>query len=69
VTESSNGQQKARNTKPRKPFGSPCAAPRKEVEGHGVAPRKHGEGKEADLGFQTLDAFAGKLAAEAAVPH
>ena len=40
----------------------------KEVEGKGVSPRKHGEGKEADLGFQALDAFVEKLAAEAAVP-
>ncbi|HEY6908066.1 MAG TPA: threonine--tRNA ligase, partial [Myxococcales bacterium] len=40
----------------------------KEVEGKGVSPRKHGEGKEADLGFQTLDAFLGKLSAEAAAP-
>ena len=40
----------------------------KEAEGKGVSPRKHGEGKAADLGFQTLDAFAEKLAAEAAVP-
>jgi threonyl-tRNA synthetase len=40
----------------------------KEVEGKGVSPRRHGEGKEADLGFQTLDAFAAKLAAEAAAP-
>ena len=40
----------------------------KEAEGKGVSPRKHGEGKAADLGFQTLDAFIEKLAAEAAVP-
>ncbi|MCA1826960.1 MAG: threonine--tRNA ligase [Myxococcales bacterium] len=40
----------------------------KEVEGKGVSPRKHGEGKEADLGFSTLDAFSEKLASEAAVP-
>ena len=40
----------------------------KEVEGKGVSPRKHGEGKAADLGFQTLDAFSAKLLAEAAVP-
>jgi threonyl-tRNA synthetase len=40
----------------------------KEVEGKGVSPRKHGEGKEADLGFQALDAFLGKLSAEAAAP-
>jgi threonyl-tRNA synthetase len=41
----------------------------KEVEGRGVSPRKHGEGKEADLGFQTLEAFASKLASEAAPPY
>jgi threonyl-tRNA synthetase len=41
----------------------------KEVEGKGVSPRKHGEGKEADLGFQALDAFAAKLSAEAAAPY
>ena len=40
----------------------------KEVEGKGVSPRKHGEGKEADLGFQALDAFAAKLTTEAAAP-
>jgi threonyl-tRNA synthetase len=40
----------------------------KEVEGKGVSPRKHGEGKEADLGFQALDAFLGRLTTEAAVP-
>ena len=40
----------------------------KEVEGKGVAPRQHGEGKSAELGFMTLDAFADKLAKEAAVP-
>jgi len=38
------------------------------VEGKGVSPRKHGEGKEADLGFHTLDAFATRLSAEAAGP-
>ncbi|HUK88031.1 MAG TPA: threonine--tRNA ligase [Terriglobales bacterium] len=41
----------------------------REVEGKGVSPRKHGEGKEADLGFQALDAFAAKLLAEAAAPY
>jgi threonyl-tRNA synthetase len=41
----------------------------KEVEGKGVSPRKHGEGKDADLGFQPLDAFASKLALEAAAPY
>ena len=41
----------------------------REVEGKGVSPRKHGEGKEADLGFQALDAFAAKLLVEAAAPY
>jgi threonyl-tRNA synthetase len=41
----------------------------KEVEGKGVSPRKHGEGKDADLGFHALDAFAGKLSSEAAAPY
>jgi len=40
----------------------------KEVEGNGVSPRKHGEGKDADLGFQALEAFVEQLAKEAAVP-
>jgi threonyl-tRNA synthetase len=40
----------------------------KEVEGKGVSPRTHGEGKAADLGFMTLDAFVEKLVAEAKVP-
>jgi threonyl-tRNA synthetase len=40
----------------------------KEVEGKGVAPRVHGEGKAAELGFLPLDSFADKLVAEAAVP-
>jgi threonyl-tRNA synthetase len=40
-----------------------------EVAAKSVSPRKHGEGKEADLGIQPLDAFAEKLVAEAAVPY
>ena len=40
----------------------------KEVEGKGVAPRVHGEGKAAELGFLPLDSFAERLVAEAAVP-
>jgi threonyl-tRNA synthetase len=40
----------------------------KEVEGKGVSPRTHGEGKAADLGFVTLDTFSEKLAAEAKAP-
>ncbi|MEO8842301.1 MAG: threonine--tRNA ligase [Kofleriaceae bacterium] len=40
----------------------------KEVEARGVSPRKHGTGKEADLGFQPLDAFLVHLSAEAVIP-
>jgi threonyl-tRNA synthetase len=40
----------------------------KETEAKGVSPRKHGTGKEADLGLQPLDAFLKQLLAEAAVP-
>ena len=40
----------------------------KEVEGKGVSPRKHGEGKDAEMGFLTYDAFADRIAAEAVVP-
>ncbi|HEY0483124.1 MAG TPA: threonine--tRNA ligase [Kofleriaceae bacterium] len=40
----------------------------KEVESKGVSPRKHGTGKEADLGLQTLDAFLAHIAAEAEIP-
>ena len=41
----------------------------KEVEARGVSPRKHGTGKEADLGLLTLDAFAAQLATEAEIPY
>src|SRR3984893_9281376 len=40
----------------------------KEVEAKDVGRCKHGEGKDADLGFHALDAFASKLSAEAATP-
>ena len=40
----------------------------KEVEGKGVSVRTHGEGKDAEVGFLTYDAFASRIAAEAAVP-
>jgi threonyl-tRNA synthetase len=40
----------------------------KEVEGKGVAPRTHGEGKAADLGFMALDEFERRLSGEAAIP-
>jgi threonyl-tRNA synthetase len=41
----------------------------KEVEQKGVSPRKHGEGKDAELGFMDAAAFVEKIAAEAAVPY
>src|SRR5207248_9578603 len=40
----------------------------KEVEGKGVSPRTHGEGKQADLGFMPFDTFADRIAGEAAIP-
>ncbi len=40
----------------------------KEVEAKGVSPRKHGTGKEADLGLLALEAFVTRIAAEAAIP-
>jgi threonyl-tRNA synthetase len=40
----------------------------KEVEARGVSPRKHGTGKEADLGLLPLDAFLAQIGAEAAIP-
>jgi threonyl-tRNA synthetase len=40
-----------------------------EVAAKGVAPRTRGEGKQADLGFMELQAFADLLGKEAAVPY
>ena len=40
----------------------------KEVEARGVSPRKHGTGKEADLGLMALDAFIAHASAEAEIP-
>jgi threonyl-tRNA synthetase len=40
----------------------------KEVEAKGVSPRKHGIGKEADLGLLPFDTFLAQIGAEAAVP-
>jgi hypothetical protein len=37
----------------------------KEVEARGVSPRKHGTGKDADLGLQPLDAFLAQIVKEA----
>jgi threonyl-tRNA synthetase len=41
----------------------------KEVEAQGVSPRKHGTGKDADLGLQTLDAFLAHVTPEARIPY
>ncbi|TMA26341.1 MAG: threonine--tRNA ligase [Deltaproteobacteria bacterium] len=40
----------------------------KEVEGKGVSPRVHGEGKQADLGYLPLDPFIERIEREAAIP-
>ncbi len=40
----------------------------KEVEAKAVSPRKHGIGKEADLGLLPFDAFLTQIRAEAAIP-
>jgi threonyl-tRNA synthetase len=40
----------------------------KEVEAGGVSPRKHGMGKEADLGLIKLDVFLHQMKREAAIP-
>ncbi|MBL8624491.1 MAG: threonine--tRNA ligase [Myxococcales bacterium] len=41
----------------------------KEVEAGGVSPRKHGTGKEADLGLLALDAFLAQIGREAEIPY
>src|SRR5690349_5516209 len=41
----------------------------KEVEARAVSPRKHGTGKEADLGLVELDAFLTQIKAEAEIPY
>ncbi|HMG57429.1 MAG TPA: threonine--tRNA ligase [Kofleriaceae bacterium] len=41
----------------------------KEVAAGGVSPRKHGTGKDADLGLMTLDDFVAQIAREAAIPY
>ncbi len=41
----------------------------KEVEAQGVSPRKHGAGKEGDLGLMAVDAFLARLIAEAEIPY
>jgi threonyl-tRNA synthetase len=40
----------------------------KEAEAQGVAVRKHGTGKDADLGLIKLDAFIEQMKREAAIP-
>jgi threonyl-tRNA synthetase len=40
----------------------------KEVAASGVSPRKHGTGKDADLGLMPLDAFLAQLERESAIP-
>ena len=40
----------------------------KEVEAKGVSPRKHGIGKEADLGLLPFDTFLAQIGTEATVP-
>ena len=40
----------------------------KEVEARSVSPRRHGEGKDAELGTLPLADFSERLAKEAAVP-
>jgi threonyl-tRNA synthetase len=41
----------------------------KEVDAQGVSPRKHGAGKEGDLGLMPLDAFIARLTKEAEIPY
>lgn len=40
----------------------------KEVASQGVSPRKHGTGKDADLGLMPIDVFLAQITAEAAFP-
>jgi threonyl-tRNA synthetase len=41
----------------------------KEVEAKGVSPRKHGTGKDAELGLMPFDAFLAQLTKEAEIPY
>ncbi|HSN27573.1 MAG TPA: threonine--tRNA ligase [Kofleriaceae bacterium] len=41
----------------------------KEVEARGVSPRKHGTGKDADLGLVPLDQFLATVTSEAEIPY
>jgi threonyl-tRNA synthetase len=41
----------------------------KEVEAKGVSPRKHGTGKEADLGLMPFETFLAQIVKEAEIPY
>ena len=41
----------------------------KEVAAQAVSPRKHGTGKDADLGLIPLDSFLTQIAKEAEIPY
>jgi len=41
----------------------------KEVESRSVSPRKHGTGKDAELGVMTFDAFLAQISKEAEIPY
>ena len=41
----------------------------KEVEAKGVSPRKHGTGKEADMGLVPFETFFAQIAKEAEIPY
>nr|HEX4313395.1 threonine--tRNA ligase [Kofleriaceae bacterium] len=41
----------------------------KEVEAKGVSPRKHGTGKDADLGLMPLEQFLARITKEAEIPY
>src|SRR5262249_47049740 len=41
----------------------------KEVDAKGVSPRKHGAGKEGDLGLMPLDQFLARIRKEAEIPY
>jgi threonyl-tRNA synthetase len=41
----------------------------KEVAAQGVSPRKHGAGKDGDLGLMSLDAFLARISEEAKIPY
>ncbi len=41
----------------------------KEVDAKGVSPRKHGAGKDGDLGMMSIDDFIARIAKEAEIPY